>query len=56
LRETIAELKKVTWPNRKYVTVASVLIVIIVILVAVFVMLVDYGFTWIFKSLTARKI
>ncbi|MFA4858006.1 MAG: preprotein translocase subunit SecE [Candidatus Margulisiibacteriota bacterium] len=56
LRETLAELKKVTWPDRKYVTVASTMILVIVILVAFFVMLVDFGFAEVFKILTARRI
>ena len=51
LKETVAEMKKVVWPDRRYVTTATVIILILVILTAVFLMVVDFGFTEIFKVL-----
>ena len=52
LKETEVEAKKVIWPDRKYVTAATVIILIIVILSAVFITVVDFSFVRIFKFLT----
>ncbi len=51
LKETQAEMKKVVWPDRKYVMAATTIILILVILTAVFVMLVDFGLTEAFRVL-----
>ena len=50
-RETLAEMKKVAWPERRYVTVATVIILILVVLTAFFVMALDYAFAGVFKAL-----
>ena len=52
LKETEVEAKKVVWPDRKYVTAATVIILIIVVLSAVFLTAVDISFVHIFKFLT----
>ncbi len=52
LKETEAEAKKVVWPDRRYVTTATVIILVIVALSAVFITLVDVSFVKIFKFLT----
>jgi preprotein translocase SecE subunit len=44
LKEIYAESKKVVWPGRSYVTAATIIVLIISLLVAGFVMLIDYGF------------
>ncbi|MFH1386629.1 MAG: preprotein translocase subunit SecE [bacterium] len=51
LNETLAEVKKVVWPDRRYVTVATIIVLALVFITAIFVMLVDYGFSAIFKVL-----
>ncbi|MDD4178956.1 MAG: preprotein translocase subunit SecE [Candidatus Margulisbacteria bacterium] len=51
LKETLAEMKKVVWPDRRYITVATVIILILVIATALFVMGVDSVFAWLFKTL-----
>ena len=51
LKETRAESKKVIWPGKDYVVAATVIVFIIVFLVAVFIMLVDFGFTRFFGYL-----
>jgi preprotein translocase subunit SecE len=51
LKETVAEMKKVVWPDRRYVTTATIIILILVVLTALFVMLVDFGFAEVFKVL-----
>ncbi|OGC33398.1 preprotein translocase subunit SecE [candidate division WOR-1 bacterium RIFOXYB2_FULL_48_7] len=49
IKETLAELKKVTWPDRSYVSVATVIVLLLVIASGLFVMLVDFGLAEIFK-------
>ncbi len=51
LKETRGELKKVVWPDRRYITVATIVILILVVLTAGYVMFVDYLFTNIFAVL-----
>jgi preprotein translocase subunit SecE len=51
IKETLAEMKKVVWPDRRYVMVATVIILIIVIATSLFVMFVDYGLAALFKAL-----
>ena len=42
------EAKKVIWPDRKYVVVATAVILFIVILLSLFLMVIDYAFTNLF--------
>lgn len=51
LKETLQEMKKVTWPDRRYVLAATIIVLVIVILTAFFVMFVDFAFAEIFKLL-----
>lgn len=51
LKETWQELKKVVWPDRRYLTVATLIILVLVILTGLFVMMVDFGFAEVFKVL-----
>lgn len=51
LKETEVESKKVIWPDRKYVAAATVIVLVIVIVSAVYVMVIDLGFTEMFKFL-----
>ena len=51
LKETRAETRKVVWPDRRYVTVATIVILILVIITGLYVMLIDYGFGRIFGFL-----
>ena len=43
VREVRQEGAKVTWPNRKEVVQTTIMVFVMVILVALFFMLVDYG-------------
>jgi preprotein translocase subunit SecE len=43
LAEAVQELKKVTWPNRKETLGATGVVLILVIIIAVFLGLVDFG-------------
>ncbi len=51
LKETLAEMKKVVWPDRRYVWAATAIILVLVILTALFVMVVDFGLTEVFRVL-----
>ena len=51
LKETLSEMKKVVWPDRRYVSVATLIILVLVVLTGLFLMVTDYGLTVIFKAL-----
>jgi preprotein translocase subunit SecE len=44
LKEIRSESRKVVWPGRNYVTAATIIVFIIVLLVALFIMVIDFGF------------
>ncbi|MFH1826636.1 MAG: preprotein translocase subunit SecE [bacterium] len=48
LKETRAEMRKVVWPDRRYVAVATVIIIILVVITGLYVMFVDFAFARIF--------
>jgi len=52
LKETRAEVYKVAWPGRKYVTSATVVIIIVSLVIGMFVMLMDLAFARIMMTLT----
>ncbi|HTY13813.1 MAG TPA: preprotein translocase subunit SecE [Candidatus Omnitrophota bacterium] len=52
IKETRAEVRKVTWPGRQYVTAATVIVLLIVIVLAVAVMLLDWGLAKMFLFLS----
>ncbi len=45
IKEARAELRKVTWPNRKQLISSTIVVMITVVLVAVFLGIVDLGFS-----------
>lgn len=51
VNETQVETKKVIWPDRRYVIVATMLTLLIVIVLAVFLMGVDFAYTRLFQLL-----
>jgi preprotein translocase subunit SecE len=51
VKETRAETKKVVWPNRRYVAVATMIILVLVVITGIYVMMVDFAFTRIFGFL-----
>ncbi|MFH1618233.1 MAG: preprotein translocase subunit SecE [Candidatus Margulisiibacteriota bacterium] len=44
-KETVAEMKKVTWPDRRYVTVATIIVLVIVLVLGAFITTIDLGFS-----------
>jgi preprotein translocase subunit SecE len=53
-RESAAEARKVVWPTRKETIQTTVIVFILVLLVAAFLALVDYGFLRMVKMLMGR--
>ncbi len=51
LKETRAEMRKVVWPQKRYVITATFVVLIIVILLGGFVMLIDTAFSKFFVYL-----
>ncbi len=50
-KETLAEMRKVVWPDQRYVTVATIIILVLVFITGAFVMLVDWGLGKVFTAL-----
>jgi preprotein translocase SecE subunit len=44
LKETRSEAGRVVWPGRQYITAATIVVLAIVFLVAVYILLVDFVF------------
>ncbi|MFC1540497.1 preprotein translocase subunit SecE [Candidatus Margulisiibacteriota bacterium] len=51
IKETRAETKKVVWPDRRYVVVATMIILVLVVITGIYVMMVDFAFTKVFGVL-----
>ena len=51
IKETRAEAKKVVWPNRKYVTAATVITLFVVVITGIYVTFVDLALSNIFGAL-----
>ena len=51
-KETVAELKKVTWPTFPKVVKNTLLVLGIVVLFTIVLFGIDYGLSWIYKLLT----
>ncbi|HHT27068.1 MAG TPA: preprotein translocase subunit SecE [Firmicutes bacterium] len=53
LRDARAELRKVTWPNRKELTTYTIVVIAITIIVSLFVGAADWLFSQLFGLLSA---
>ncbi len=45
-RETIGELRKVTWPTPQEALNLTKIVLIVLVVMAIFLGLLDYGFSW----------
>ncbi len=52
LKECKAELKKVTWPDRKQLIHNTGIILVFIAIVTVILSILDAGFAWLFQLLT----
>ncbi|KPJ68754.1 hypothetical protein AMJ44_05555 [candidate division WOR-1 bacterium DG_54_3] len=50
-KETRAETKKVVWPERRYVAVATLIILVLVLMTGAYIMGIDFIFSRIFGFL-----
>ena len=55
ISDTISELKKVTWLERREVIYLSSLVLLVTVVVGVFLALVDFGFTRLVESVFLGK-
>jgi len=53
-RDSIAEAKKVVWPTRKETIQTTVIVFLLVVVVAIFLAIVDTGFSYMIKWLLGR--
>ena len=51
LRETKAELKKVTWPTRKQIWYWTLIVIIFTLCVSLYLGLIDLILTWLFTGI-----
>jgi len=52
LKETQGEIKKVSWPQRQYVIVATIMVVVIVIVMGLLVTFLDIGISKVVMFIT----
>ena len=51
LREARAELKRVTWPNKKQVWISTLLVIVVTLLVSAYLGVLDLIFTSVFSKI-----
>ena len=51
LKETLAELKKMTWPTKDELVGSTIIVIVVSLIVAVFVGVVDRGLTLIIRTI-----
>lgn len=51
LKEVQAESKRIDWPNKEYLTAATILVLICIIAIAIFMGSADYLFAMLFRYL-----
>ena len=51
LREARAELKRVTWPNKKQVWISTLLVIVVTLLVSAYLGILDLIFTAVFSKI-----
>jgi preprotein translocase subunit SecE len=51
LRETVAELRKVTWPSRQEATQLTLLVLVVIIISSIFLGTLDFAFARIVASI-----
>ena len=51
-RETKAEMKKVTWPNREQLLHNTLIILVFIAITTIILSVVDVGFAWLFQLIT----
>lgn len=55
IRETIVETRKVVWPSRKETVRTTMAVFVLVVVMALFLWIADFGFLWMVKMLMGRS-
>jgi preprotein translocase subunit SecE len=55
VKETISESKKVSWPDRKHVWSATMIIIVLVFVIAGSIMVIDFGLSRVLSFLTRAR-
>ncbi|MDD2656183.1 MAG: preprotein translocase subunit SecE [Patescibacteria group bacterium] len=54
LKDSVKELKKITWPTKKQITVYTVVVIIMSLGVAVYFGILDYFFNWLLELIIKK--
>jgi len=55
IKETLAESKKVSWPDKKYVWTATLIIIVLVLVLGLSITVIDYGLSQAITTLTRAR-
>lgn len=54
LKDSIQELKKITWPTKKQITVYTVVVILMSLGVAIYFGVLDYFFNWLLELIIKK--
>ena len=54
LKDSIKELKKVTWPTKKQITVYTIVVIAMSLAVAIYFGILDYFFNWLLELIIKK--
>ncbi|OGH85011.1 MAG: preprotein translocase subunit SecE [Candidatus Magasanikbacteria bacterium RIFOXYC12_FULL_33_11] len=54
LKDSILELKKVTWPTKKQVTIYTIVVIVMSLGVAIYFGVLDYFFNWVLELIIKK--
>ncbi|PIR78563.1 MAG: preprotein translocase subunit SecE [Candidatus Magasanikbacteria bacterium CG10_big_fil_rev_8_21_14_0_10_36_16] len=54
LKDSIKELKKVTWPTKKQITVYTIVVIAMSLVVAIYFGILDYFFNWLLELIIKK--
>jgi len=54
LKDSIKELKKVTWPTKKQITVYTIVVIAMSFVVAIYFGILDYFFNWLLELIIKK--
>jgi preprotein translocase subunit SecE len=54
LKDSIQELKKITWPTKKQVTVYTIVVILMSLGVAIYFGILDYFFNWLLELIIKK--
>lgn len=54
LKDSIQELKKVTWPTKRQITIYTIVVIAMSIAVAIYFGILDYFFNWLLETIIKK--